>query len=253
MALIVIILTRNEAQHIRECIESVRWADAILVLDSGSTDDTLALAQASGARTLYHEWVNYTVQRNAALEAVTEEWVFFVDADERSSPEQGAEIRAQIEAGAHAGFWVPRHNYILGRLTKGAGWYPDYQLRVLKRTQSHYDRSRAVHETVILEGEAGYLQTPLIHYNYQNLAQFYAKQQRYTHFAAEEMHRQGVRVKPQNYLLQPIRHFIWRFISLKGYRDGLHGLRLSLMMAWYEFQKYRWLAALWAAPSDPRP
>lgn len=253
MALIVIILTRNEAQHIRECIESVRWADAILVLDSGSTDNTVALAQASGARILYHEWVNYTVQRNAALEAVTEEWVFFVDADERSSPEQGAEIRAQIAVGSHAGFWVPRHNYIFGRLTQGAGWYPDYQLRVLKRAQAHYDRSRAVHETVILEGEAGYLRTPLIHYNYQNLAQFYAKQQRYTRFAAEEMRRQGVRVKPQNYLLQPIRHFIWRFIRLKGYRDGLHGLRLSLMMAWYEFQKYRWLAALWAAPSDPRP
>ncbi len=236
--LVAIILTYNEAQHVAACIGSLAWADRVLVFDSGSTDDTLALARAAGADTLTHPFVNYSEQREAALRAVSEEWVFFVDADERSSPEQAAEIRAKMDDPACDGGWVPRHNYIMGRLTRGAGWYPDYQLRLLRRDKAHYDLTRAVHERVILEGAACYLQTPLVHYNYRDLRQFIEKQERYTSLAAAELHAEGVRTKPQNYILQPIRHFIWRFFTLRGYRDGLHGLRLSLIMAWYELQKY---------------
>jgi len=239
-----VILTRNEAQHITACLESVRWADSTLVIDSGSTDNTVALAESAGARVVTNAWVNFTVQRNTALSIATADWVIFVDADERSSPEQGAEIRRKTAELPYVGYWIPRHNYIFGRLTRGAGWYPDYQLRVLRRGWAGYDPARAVHETVILDGEAGYLETPLIHYNYRDVRQFIAKQRTYTAFAAQEMHTAGVRPKAHNYLLQPVRHFIWRFWTLKGYRDGLHGLRLSAYMAWYEFQKYRQLRRL---------
>ncbi len=245
MSLTAIILTRDEAAHITECIQSLAWVDQVVVYDSGSTDETTNLARAAGAHMLFHVWSNYSAQREAALAAVDSEWVYFVDADERSSAKQAAEIRARITEPNIHGYWVPRHNYIMGHLTRHTGWYPDYQLRLLRRAHAHYDLTRAVHELVILDGEAGYLKTPLIHYNYRDFAQFRRKQERYTDYAAGAMFADGVRVKPQNYMLQPLRHFWWRFVTLQGYQDGLHGLRLSLLMAWYEFQKYVRLSRVW--------
>lgn len=242
-----VILTKDEEAHIAACIESVRWADSVVVFDSFSTDQTLSLAECSGAQIIQNAFINYSEQREAALRALDwqTEWVLFIDADERSSPEQAAEIRAAIAQTACDGFWIPRHNYIFGRLTRGAGWYPDHQLRLLRAKRAHYDLTRDVHELAILEGEAGYLKVPFVHYNYHDVAQFHTKQRRYTAYAAQELFKQGVRAKPQNYLLQPLRHFWWRFLTLKGYHDGGHGLRLSLIMAYYEWRKYVILGRLW--------
>lgn len=245
MSVVAIILTKDEAANIIDCIRSVAWADRVVVYDSDSTDSTTSLARSAGADVMHHPWRNYSEQRESALQAVGEEWVYFVDADERSSAEQAAEIRQRIADRTINGYWVPRHNYIMGHLTRGGGWYPDYQLRLIRRQCAHYDLTRDVHELVILDGKADYLETPLTHYNYRDLAQFLQKQEKYTDYAVAEMHKQGVRVKPQNYLLQPLRHFLWRFVTLNGYQDGLHGLRLSLLMAWYEFQKYVRLSRAW--------
>jgi glycosyltransferase involved in cell wall biosynthesis len=253
MSLVAIILTKNEANNVADCIESLRWADSVLVFDSFSTDDTVSIAHSAGARVAQRAFDNYTGQRNAALQAVSDEWVYFVDADERSSSEQAIEIRARTADPDICGYWVPRHNYIFGKLTRHTGWYPDYQLRLLRREKAHYDTSRDVHELVILDGPEGYLQTPLVHYNYHNLAQFVGKQERYTDFAVGDLFRQGIRVKPQNYVLQPLRHFRWRFLELQGYRDGLHGLWLSLLMSWYEYQKYVRLARAWKGVAAKRP
>lgn len=245
MTITAIILTYNESSNVADCIDSVKWADSIVVFDSFSTDNTIQLATEAGAKVIQHKFVNYTLQRNAALDAVDDQWVLFVDADERVTPELAAEIKTVIQSDQYSGYWIPRHNYIFGKLTRYTGWYPDYQLRLLRRARARYDTSREVHELVILEGEAGYLESPFVHYNYHNLAQFIHKQQRYTDYAACDLYKQGVRVKPQNYILQPLRHFWWRFVTLQGYRDGLHGLKLSLLMAWYEFQKYVRLKRLW--------
>ena len=245
LSLTACILTYNEAANIAACIESVRWCDAILVFDSFSTDATVQIAKEAGANVIQRPFENYSRQREAALQAVESEWLLFVDADERSSPEQAAEVRGLLAETPCAGYWIPRHNFIFGKLTRHAGWYPDYQLRLLRQANAHYDMSRGVHETVILEGEAGYLKTPLVHYNYRDRRQFIAKQEKYTDLAAHELFGQGVRPKPQNYLLQPLRHFRYRFVQLQGYREGLHGLELSLWMSWYELQKYIRLGKLW--------
>jgi hypothetical protein len=251
--LIAVILTYNEAQHIVACIESLRWAQDILVFDSFSTDETVALAQAAGATVIQHRFQDYSRQRQAVLDALNAdraapEWVFFVDADERSNPTQAQEIRRRIQAADLHAYGVPRHNYICGKLTRHAGWFPDYQVRLLRRSRVMYDLTRDVHELVIVDGASGYLDTPLDHYNYRDWDQFVRKQERYTDLAAREMRRQGVRVKPQNYVLQPLRQFWWRFVTLRGYRDGRHGLRLSVMLAWYEFQKYVRLSRAWRRP-----
>ncbi len=245
--LTAIILTYNESEHIVACIESLQFADSVLVFDSYSTDSTVELARQAGADILQRPFDNYAAQRNAALEAVSgqTEWVLFVDADERVPPELADEILAVLDQPDYAGWQVPRHNYIFGRLTKGAGWYPDYQLRLLRVGYARYDPTRHVHEVVQLEGKLGTLQNPLVHYNYRDMQQFRAKQQRYSAYEANILFEQGVRPKPQNYILQPLRHFRWRYLTLKGYRDGWHGLRLSLLMAWYEFRKYWLLRQLW--------
>jgi glycosyltransferase involved in cell wall biosynthesis len=245
--LAAVILTLDEEANIADCIASVRWADRVVVFDSFSRDHTVELAQSAGAEVIQRRFENYAQQRNAALDAVEADWILFVDADERSSPEQAAEIRALIAEGRHNGFWIPRHNYIFGRLTRHTGWYPDYQMRLLRRDRARYDPERPVHELVILDGEPGYLTVPFVHYNYRSVAQFRQKQSRYAHYDAQILKEQGIRPKPHKFITQPARQFIWRFITLRGYQDGLHGLRLSLLMAWYEFQKYVHLRRLYRA------
>jgi (heptosyl)LPS beta-1,4-glucosyltransferase len=245
--LAAVILTYNEAAHVAECVASVQFADLVVVFDSFSTDQTVELARAAGAEVIQHPFKDYADQRNAALNAMQgrADWVLFVDADERVTPELAAEARQVIERPGYAGFRIPRHNYIFGKLTRGAGWYPDYQTRLLKVGAAQFDPARAVHETALLNGELGTLEHPFIHYNYRDVQQFHEKQQRYSTYDAQMLREQNIRPKPQNYILQPLRQFRWRFITLKGYTDGLHGLHLSLLMAWYEFRKYWKLRGLW--------
>lgn len=237
--LAAVILARNEAANIRDCINSVKWADRVVVLmDERNEDNTAELAISAGAEVIINTFENYAQQRTAGLEKVDAQWILFIDADERSSPAQEREIREKITSPHYNGYWIPRHNYIFGKLTLHTGWYPDYQLRLLRRGKATYDLQRPVHELVVLEGEAGYLREPFIHYNYISLAQFREKQRRYVKYDAEILKAQGIAPRPHKFITQPVRHFIWRFFTLKGYRDGLHGLRLSLLMAWYEMQKY---------------
>jgi glycosyltransferase involved in cell wall biosynthesis len=249
MHLTAIILTKNEARHVAECVTSLGWADRVLVFDSHSDDATVEVARAAGAEVAQRPFDNYAAQRNAALDAVSTDWVFFVDADERATPALAEEIRRVIAERPESGWFVPRHNYIFGRLTLGAGWYPDHQFRLLRHGRARY--VRPVHELGEVDGAVGYLANPLIHYNYRNVPHFHAKQRAYVEHDAGILKEQGVRPKPRNYVLQPLRQFYWRFVTLKGYGDGLHGLRLSLYMAYYEWRKYRRLRELWH--SSPHP
>lgn len=241
--LTAVILTLNEEKHIEACIKSLDWADEVIVFDSFSQDNTVDLAKKAGAAVFQSRFENYAQQRNAALDAIQTPWIFFVDADERGTPDLSDEIREVIAERPEAGWYVPRHNYIFGRLTKGAGWFPDYQLRLFKHGLVRYERP--VHEVAVVDGEIGYLQSPLIHHNYEDKDHFQAKQRAYTDYDAGILKEKGIRPKPYTYLLQPLRHFWWRFITLKGYQDGLHGLRLSAYMAYYEWVKYRKLERLY--------
>jgi (heptosyl)LPS beta-1,4-glucosyltransferase len=245
VSLAAVILTYDEEANVEECIASVRWAERVVVFDSYSQDHTVELARSAGAEVIQHRFENYAQQRNAALEAVEADWILFVDADERSSPEQAAEIRTLIAEARHNGFWIPRHNYIFGKLARYTGWYPDYQMRLLRRGRAHYDPARPVHELVVLDGDPGYLTAPFVHYNYRTFAQFREKQGRYVRYDAHILKEQGIRPSPHKFITQPVRQFLWRFITLRGFRDGWHGLRLSLLMAWYEFQKYVHLRRLY--------
>ena len=258
MTLSAIVIAKNESRHIVDCVASLRWADEVVVCDTGSDDDTLALARQAGASVIPgHPFENYAQTRNAALDSATRaDWVLFVDADERATPELGDEILQTIQSRglappAPVGYWVPRHNYILGKLTLGAGWYPDYQMRLLRRGYVRYERP--VHEVAILDGAEDHLKHPLIHYNYDTLEQFHAKQGRYIQHDAHELDHQGIRFKPHNLVLQPLRHFRWRYVTLLGYRDGWHGLRLCVLLAYYYgFRTYLQLREIQKRPPRRR-
>ncbi len=232
-----VVLTRNEERHLPECLASLGWADETVVFDSFSTDRTADITRAAGARLIQHRFENYAAQRNAALECVQADWILFVDADERATPALGAEVRETIRREEAAGCWIPRHNFIFGKLTLHAGWHPDYQCRLLRRGRARYDPDRTVHELVILDGPEGYLKQPLIHLNYDTVHEFMIKQDRYAEYDAGVLLRAGRRPKPHHYLTDPARQFYWRLVTLQGYRDGWHGLRLSVLMAYFEWVK----------------
>lgn len=263
--LAAIILTRNEELNIGECLDSLAWADRRVVFDSFSTDRTCEIAREHGAEVMQHPFRDYASQRNAAMQAVEAEWIFFVDADERATPELAEEIKGIIGVEASAGtltgrpaeastpearseeivgWYVPRHNYLFGRLTRGAGYWPDYQMRLLKRGCARYDRPAS--EIVELEGQSGYLQKALVHYNYATVAQFRQKQTFRIDFEAMNLYRRGEKYRFYSPYYMAVRHFWWRFVTLKGYRDGLRGLRLCLLLAYYfGYRYYRRLGQLY--------
>jgi (heptosyl)LPS beta-1,4-glucosyltransferase len=238
ISLAAVVLTRNEEANITECLNSLRWADRLYVLDSFSTDRTVGLAQRAAAEVQQRPFVNFPHQRNTALGMFEADWIFFVDADERGTPELGAEARRVIEDSSTVGWWVPRRNHIWGRWIQHAGWYPDYQLRLLKRGSARYDPAREVHELVILDGPAGYLQNPLIHYNYATVQQFLSKQDFYADYEARILVQSGIRPRPHSLVMQPLREFRRRYLTLQGYKDGGHGLLLSFLMAYYTLVAY---------------
>jgi hypothetical protein len=134
------------------------------------------------------------------------------------------------------GWYVPRHNYIFGKLTRGAGYRPDYQMRLLKRGCARY--ARPASEIVELEGQAGHLQNALLHYNYETIAQFHQKQTFRIEFEATNLYRQGAKYRFYTPYYMTVKHFWWRFVTLKGYQDGLHGLRLCSFLSYYFGYRY---------------
>ena len=240
--LVAVILTKNEAAHISDCIASlIGWTDAVVVWDSGSSDATCALARAAGALVVQRPFDNYAAQRQAALDSLNAQWLLFVDADERATPAVATEIQLRLAADAQTtpaihGYWLPRRNFIAGHETRGGGYFPDYQLRLLRRGSAAYT-PRAVHEIVQVQGATRQLDQPLLHYNYRDWIHFHQKQPAYAYFEAQVLAARGVRPRPHNFILQPLREFYRRMITLHGYRDGIHGLRLAFWLAWY----YGWL------------
>ncbi|HEV2124399.1 MAG TPA: glycosyltransferase family 2 protein [Chloroflexota bacterium] len=265
-----IVLALDEARHIVPCLRTLQWTDEqIVVVDSRSTDNidlelsrktTAELATQMGARVVERAFDNWASQRNFAIAAARYRWVLFVDVDERVPPELASEIRGvlnrskrDLDAPAEpVGYWVPRQNMILGRWMRHAGWSPDYQLRLFRTNRGCYDPSRPVHELVQLDGRDAQLRHRLVHHNYVTWRQFWIKQRRYAQMEAQRQYAEGRRAKPHNFLLQPLREFKRRYLGLAGYRAGLLGLQLSLVLAAADFLMYRELWRLGRSGAPPR-
>jgi len=252
--LAAVVIARDEAGNITECLRSIAWADQLCVLlDSRTRDATAELARNAGAEVRSRPFKDFADQRNAALDMFPADWILFVDADERGTPQVATEVRKVISENNAVGWWIPRRNYIWGRWIQHTGWYPDYQLRLLKRGHARYDPTREVHELVILDGPEGHLRHPLTHYNYSSVRQFISKQDYYANYEARILLQSGICPRLHSPFVQPLREFKRRFWTLQGYRDGGHGVALSLLMAYYSGVAYWRALVMWRRQAQRQP
>ncbi len=241
------IIARDEERHIAGCLESLAGLadETVVLLDARTRDGTRAICERAGATLYVEPWRGFAAQHNRALGLCRGEWVLFVDADEQVTPELAAEIRALLAgAPAAAGYAIPRHNLFFGRRLRGGGWYPDHQLRLMRRSAARYDEARLVHEFAELDGPAGELRGHLHHHNIEQLGELWLKQTRYALAEARMLAAAGRRTRWRNYLGAPAREFTRRYIRLGGWRDGALGLFLCATLAWFEVVKFAFLALI---------
>jgi len=219
----VAIITLNAASQLEACLESVRFAEEIVVVDSGSNDGTQALAERYGARVIQQEWLGFGPQKQFAVQAAGHDWVLCLDADERVTPALQGAIENALCSPSAAAYRFPRCNRFLGRYLKHGEGYPDWSLRLFDRRQARWSDD-AVHEKVEAEGAIGELQADLLHDSAESLVSYLTKQNRYTTLAAEMALAAGKRASFGRIALSPVVRFIKFYVVRQGFRDGLPGL-----------------------------
>jgi glycosyltransferase involved in cell wall biosynthesis len=240
--LTALIPTFNEEAVIRDCLESVRWADELFVVDSFSDDRTLEIAREYGARVIQHEYVNSAAQKNWAIPQSSHSWVLLVDADERVTPGLRDEIRSILEQGPrHDGYWIHRANHFLGKRMKHCGWETDRVIRLFRRDVARYEE-KEVHAEIELPGALPVLVHPLLHYSFRSFSQYWRKMQLYSDWGASQMFKEGKRAGWVSIGLRPLQRFVKMYLIRLGFLDGIHGLVLSMLGAFAVFLKY---ARLW--------
>lgn len=226
----VAIITLNAAAQLEACLQSASFADEIVVVDSGSSDGTQALAERYGARVIQQSWLGFGPQKQFAVEAAQHDWVLCLDADERVTPALQAAIQAALEIRQNSGltaaaphaYRFPRCNRFLGRYLKHGEGYPDWSLRLFNRRHARWSDD-AVHEKVVSDGPVGVLQADLLHDSAESLSTYLSKQNRYTSLAAEMALAAGKRSSLGRVALSPVVRFIKFYFIRQGFRDGLPG------------------------------
>lgn len=232
------IITKDEERNIARAVESVRCCDEILVVDSGSTDRTLAIAQASGARILHHDWPGYAAQKNYAASMARHDWILSIDADEAVSEELETEIwMLRHEGPEFQAYSMPRLTQYLGRYIRHSGWYPDRKIRLYNRRAARW-MGDFVHESVHSDAPVGELQGKLFHYTCSSIAEHVRTMDRYTTLAARELVARGREASVSRMLFAPPATFLKTYLLRAGYRDGFQGLCIAYMAALYVFLKY---------------
>lgn len=232
------IITYNEERNIARAIESLRCCDEIVVLDSGSTDRTCELAAKLGARVIEGAWRGYSGQKNFASENATHDWILSIDADEALSEALEAEIwQIKKNGPRYDGYTMPRLAQYLGRWIFHSGWYPDRKVRLFDRRKAKW-QGEFVHESVRVEGTVGHLEANLLHFTCQSLSEHLRTMDRYTTLAAEQIIAERRPVGWVRLLLDPPWTFFQTYVLKAGFMDGVEGLAIASMAAFYNFLKY---------------
>lgn len=217
------LITRNAGPQLRACIASARFADEVVVVDSGSDDDTVQVAASMGARVLHQAWLGFGPQKQFAVTRATHDWVLCLDADERVTPELGASIVSALEDPRAPAYRMARRNRFLGRWLRHGEGYPDWNTRLFDRRRARWSDD-PVHERVIVDGEVATLAGDLAHESAESLDAYMAKQNRYTTLQAERMHASGRRASAVKLVFSPLVRFIRFYVFRLGFLDGLAGL-----------------------------
>jgi glycosyltransferase involved in cell wall biosynthesis len=240
----VIIISKNEATNIRACLESVTWADEIIVVDSGSSDATVEICKEFGAQVYIHDWPGFGAQKNRALSYAKNEWVFSVDADELVTPELHAEIEtATNNACGNAAFRMPRLSSFCGRYMRHSGWYPDYVTRLFHRGEAEFSDD-LVHEQLVVRGAVGTLKQHLLHNTFHDLEQLLTKINHYSTAGAQMLHEKNNTAS----LKKAVAHAVWAFFRTyllrAGFLDGREGFMVAVSTAEGTYYRYTKLMLL---------
>lgn len=233
----VIIITKNEEANIRACLESVIWADEIIVVDSGSSDATVEICKGFGAQVHVHDWPGFGAQKNRALDYASKDWVLSLDADERVTPELRAEIESVLQNPQVDGYEIPRLSSFCGRYMRHSGWYPDYVLRLFKRAAGKFSDD-LVHERVIVNGLTAKLKQSLLHESFRDLEQLLSKINHYSTASAQMLYQNNRTAS----LKKAVGHALWAFFRTyffrAGFLDGRKGFMLAVSTAEGTYYRY---------------
>lgn len=243
LTLSVAIITKDEEANLARTLESVRWADEVVIVDCGSTDRTLEIARGLGAKFFVEEWKGFGAQKNSALEKCSGDWVLALDADEEVSPELAGEVRQLLAGGPdHEAYFLPRQNFFLKRWIRHGGYYPDKKLRLFRRGSCRFE-NRVVHETVRPTGSAGQLRGNLLHHAYPTLDSYIEHMNRYSSLGSTQALARGrtSRSLPAflwHVFVVPAATFKYNYLLRLGFLDGREGLLLHLYHSAYVSWKY---------------
>mgnify|MGYP001589930320 FL=1 len=238
ISLSVVISAFNEEEKIEECFKSIVLANEIILVDNSSTDKTVEIARKYTSKIFIrpnNPMLN--INKNYGFSKASGNWILSLDADERVSPELQKEILSTLNSQLLIinGYWIPRKNIIFGKWMQHAGWYPDHQLRLFRKGLGKFPEEH-VHEMIRLGGQAAYLKNHIIHYNYETIFQFMQKViYIYAPNEASQLLKNGYKFSWQDAIRFPAKEFLSRFLAREGYKDGFHGLMLSILMAFYHF------------------
>jgi glycosyltransferase involved in cell wall biosynthesis len=235
----VIVITKNEAADIRACLESVAWADEIVVVDSGSADDTVAIAREFTQQVYEHDWPGFGKQKNRALDYAMGDWVLSLDADERVTPELRAAIEEVLRGGgdACAAYRVSRLSSYCGRFMRHSGWYPDRIVRLFRRGAARFSND-LVHERLLVEGRIGELGGELLHYAFDSAEEVLHKMDMYSTAGAQRLHQQGRKATLTGAVLRGLWSFVRTWVLRAGFLDGREGFMLAVSNAEGTYYRY---------------
>ncbi len=238
--LAVVVITLNEERNLGGCLESVQRADEVVVVDAQSVDRTVEIAKQYTNKVFVRPWPGFGPQKNFAMDQTSAEWVLIVDADERVTPSLQEEILELMRAGPPsdvAGFEIPRRNYFYGRWIRGGGIYPDYQLRLIRRSAGRYDEV-FLHERLQLKGRILRLRSPLDHHSIPSIRDHVRKMAQYTTLGAREKLKTRSRVTPLEVAGNHLATIFKTYVLRGGFRDGVHGIIVALFAGMHTFVKY---------------
>lgn len=248
--LTAILITKDEEANLERCLQSISWVDELIVVDSGSIDNTVEIARKFKAKVFSPEWKGFGPTKQYALDQATGDWVLSIDADEEVSFTLKNEIRQLLENDPpHDGYEIPRKTQFLGHWILHSGWYPDYVLRLFRKQTGRFTPV-LVHEEIIVDGSRSRLSNPLMHYSYPTLENYVRKLDQYSSLAAEEMFKRGRKFRYWQLVVKPALLFVKKLLFQKGWRDGWEGYMIARLSATSIFLRYAKLRSLEINSSD---
>jgi len=230
----VILITGNEERHIKSCLDSVKWADEIIVVDSESKDNSVEIAKKYTAKVFIKKWEGFGPQKRFALAQASNEWVFSIDTDERVT-ENLAEVLMKIDTKNINGYFIKREDYFLGKKINSCGWEKDYQLRFFRKSKAKV-MGGSGHEAFVADGTVEKLEEPFLHYTYDSIDEALMKSNRYSILNAKVKYDKGKRCGLGRIIFQPLIAFYHSYIAKKGFRDNTYGFLISLLSSFTQLQ-----------------